>query len=670
MSLDKMTSLNGFLEWDAYCPESTVQYSDGWIEAVWDLHPGQMFATTCRINTATVPSPFWCIPGLFWGDSLQDTTPQYYPRFNASLTKPGKFQSPFWEFDVWRAAQPVTAVHDGQGWTVLEISPAAACGGGRLKPSIGFEYVNGAPALLASLPANERPYRPVGHDYTSPVRTSHEPATAGNVTWRVRALRIEGGRESILEFLAGCYHAASEAGSGAAETTEHARAAKNALMNWHYNPAGKTFRYTVAFDRVGQQIAEGGGGSLDRHEVPLGWVSGWVVFQALVEWAARHNDASVLEAVMKSWKQIQEAELVSPSGFWWTRYVPPRGGEKTIFDARLPGNMDGNWMPDPHHLHLRTLGDAVWRASRTLRLHREFLPCATELHGQLLDQSEKVSKLAERGWPLPLSVDARTGEPAGLNGTAAMIWISVWCELEHICAGKKADLIRTGLDHYREAVEAGDLYGAPEDVGECITSEDIYIAVNAYLDGYRVLGRKEDLATCLKAAEWLYLWRKSFHHHLDPRTLVGVYGLTSRGGDLASFKNNHLHIYGLDIDASLRELAELTGDPRWRELADDHWNFASQLVPLVDGQFNGYEGMVTEQFYFIDWSALGNSVHFTENDERRASYDVGPHYRNHGNLAGFSHAWCTAFVLKTALERSASGTSPNRPNRRIQPDIS
>jgi hypothetical protein len=36
----------------------------------------------------------------------------------------------------------------------------------------------------------------------------------------------------------------------------------------------------------------------------------------------------------------------------------------------------------------------------------------------------------------------------------------------------------------------------------------------------------------------------------------------------------------------------------------------------VDGQFNAYEGMVTEQFYFIDWSALGNSVRLIEDDER------------------------------------------------------
>ena len=176
--------------------------------------------------------------------------------------------------------------------------------------------------------------------------------------------------------------------------------------------------------------------------------------------------------------------------------------------------------------------------------------------------------------------------------------------------------------------------------------------MNAYLDGYRMTRRPEDLETAIQAARWIYIWRKSFNHRLDPRTIVGVYQLKSRGGDLASFKNNHLHLYGLDVEESLLELAKLTGDSRWSELAEDHWKFSAQLTPVVDGQFNAYEGMVTEQFYFIDWSALGNSVRLFEDDERRSNYDVGPHYRNHGNLAGFSHAWCTAFVMRSALRQN------------------
>jgi len=166
-----------------------------------------------------------------------------------------------------------------------------------------------------------------------------------------------------------------------------------------------------------------------------------------------------------------------------------------------------------------------------LRLHGSALPFAEQLRQQVSAQTFQITKLAERGWPLPLRVNARTGEPTGLRGTAAMIWISVWSELAQMGEWEDTALIRSALDHYLEAVSSGQLFGAPENVeGECVNSENIYIAINAY------------------------------------------------------------------------------------------------------------EGMVTEQFYFVDCSALGNSVRFLEADDRRAAYDLGPHGSNYGNLAGFSHA--------------------------------
>jgi hypothetical protein len=629
-------------------PPTTVQLTgSGWVEAAWGVPAGESFAATCRLLLPVTAEPFWCIPGLFWGDNQQDSTGQYYPRFRAGMDAPRRFESSFWEFSVARAAQPVAAMFDGVGWWILQVTPAA----GDLCASVGFEYEHGRPVLVASLPASERPYRNAGHDYTMPVIGSSTSDHARKIIWAVRALRLEGGCSSLLDFLQTNYHAQEDRAFILPEA-DYAGATRNALMNWHYHPGDHYFRYTVAFDRVGQQIAETMGASLDRHEMALGWVSGWVVFEALIEYAVKRDDAQALQAVEAVWKNLTDSGLISPSGYWWTRFAPSRGRLPGIFDSKSPGGFDGNWMPDPDHLHMRTLGDAVWRTARSLRRHGKALSFSTALQDQVIAQATQVADLAGRGWPLPLSVDARTGEPAGLHGTAAMIWISVWAELAAMGQWNDTALIAQGLDHYRADVESGQLFGAPEDVGECVTSEDIYIAVNAYLDGYRVTRRPSDLETALQAARWIYIWRKSFNHSLDPRTIVGVYQLKSRGGDLASFKNNHLHLYGLDVEESLLELATLTGDRRWRELADDHWRFAAQLTPVVDGQFNAYEGMVTEQFYFIDWSALGNSVRLFEEDERRSNYDVGPHYRNHGNLAGFSHAWCTAFVLRSALRRT------------------
>jgi len=639
-----MKDLESQLRWTGWQP-GVVRHDGGWVNAAWEIPAGESFSANCRLDLPATESPFWCIPGLFWGDNQQDSTGQYYPRFRADAAEPRRFQSRFWEFHISRAAQPLVAMHDGEAWWILEVNPDID-----LSASVGFEFENGRPVLVASLPARERPYRPVGHDYTMPVTGSSAADYPRTITWSVRALHLEGGPESLLELLQSNYHA-RESAHPASDPADCARATRNALMHWHYHPGDHYFRYTVAFDRVGQQIAEAMGGSLDRHEMALGWVSGWVVFEALLDWAAVRNDAAAMGAVENVWNNLSASGLLSPSGYWWTRFAPARERKPSIFDSKSPQGMDGNWMGDPNHLHLRTLGDAVWRAARSLRKHGAALPFAKPLLEQIVAQAGQVADLARQGWPIPLSVDARTGQPAGLQGTAGMIWISVWSELAAMGAWSDTALIAAGLDHYRPAIESGQLFGAPEDVGECVTSEDIYIAVNACLDGYRVTNRPEDLETALRAARWLYLWRKSFDHRFDPRTLIGVYQLKSRGGDLASFKNNHLHLYGLDVEESLFELAERTGDARWRQLADDHYAFAAQLTPLVDGQFNAYEGMVTEQFYFIDWSALGNSVHLFEPDGHRSSYDVGPHYRNHGNLAGFSHAWCTAFVLRAALRR-------------------
>ncbi|MEY2906906.1 MAG: hypothetical protein RLZZ408_1377 [Verrucomicrobiota bacterium] len=642
-----MLNLHQLISWNGTAPTSTHLNDQGWIQSFWTVPAGESFAATCRITLPETPKPFWCIPGVFWGDNQQDTTGQYYPRFRSGLEGPRRFESSFWEIHTWRATQPLAAVNDGSAWWILEVMPESA----GLCASVGFEFDGGRPVLVASLPASERPYRNAGHDYTMPVTGSSIADHSREVTWSVRALRFEGDYKSILEFLQTNYHSREDRAFELPEA-DYAKVTRNALLNWHYHPNDHYFRYTVAFDRVGQQIAEAMGASLDRHEMALGWVSGWVVLEALIEYAVKCDDAEAMRAVEAVWKNLTDSGLISPSGFWWTRFAPSRGRKPGIFDSKSPDGFDGNWMCNPDHLHMRTLGDAIWRAARSLRRHGKALSFSGALQDQLVAQAIRVAGLARDGWPLPLSVGARTGKPAGLHGTASMIWISVWAELSAMDQWSDTDLIAQGLDHYRPAVESGHLFGAPEDVGECVTSEDIYIAVNAYLDGYRVTRRPVDLETAIQTARWLYTWRKSFNHSLDPKTIIGVYQLKSRGGDLASFKNNHLHIYGLDVEESLLELAALTGDHRWRDLADDHWRFSAQLTPLVDGHFNAYEGMVTEQFYFIDWSALGNSVRLFEQDERRSNYDVGPHYRNHGNLAGFSHSWCTAFVLRSALKRS------------------
>lgn len=655
--------------WEGAAPSGIAEEGDGWLSAHWDhLEGGEFFATLSLNLPEVIGAPFWCIPGLFWGDNRDDSTGQYFQRYDRRARPPGKFVSDLWEFHIWRTVQPLVACHDGENWWILEVAPHMQVaqveqseGSGLFPVSIGFEGADGGTRLLASLPPRERPYRPTGTEQTF---AKHEKLTLparAKIFWKFRFVRLAGGQRTLLSFLKLRYHESAEPveiahGSGG-KNRAIVNATRDALLHWHYDSRLRFFRYTVSFDRCAQQIAELSGGSIDRLEMAIGWASGWVVFEALLREHAALGTRASRDAVCDVWGALQQQELVSPSGYWWTRFRPT--GESYRFLRAGDGTevrvFDANWMPAPGNLHLRTLGDAVRRACRALRESGGSLPFARELAGQCVRQAEMVAGLARSdGWPLPMCVDPVTGRPGAQRGSAAMIWLSVWSELHLLGLWDDLEILRQGADVYRRSVEVGELFGAPEDVGECMSSEDVYLAVNAYMDVARVTRSSGDLETAALAAEWLYLWRKSFSHVMDPRTTLGVYKLKSRGGDVASFKNQHLHVYGLDVEDSLLELSRVTNDDCWRSLADDHYTFASQLVPLVDGQFNGYRGMVAEQFYFVDWSPFGNSVALFEEDDRSSEFSCGPHHRNNGNVSGFSHAWCTSFVLAAACRRCSS----------------
>lgn len=636
---------------------SVREAEDGWLEV--DLEAGEKDGSACfSMDVGSVEDPFWCIPGIFWGDNLQDSTPHLYPRFDRSAEEPHHFRSRRWLIPLNRMAQPLVGVYGKGKWHVLEVEPNPRTSGeGEISISVGFEWSAEKTILMLRVPESEEPYTHSGCELTEATLSSWKNKPR-HVTVRYRFFEQVGERIDLLGHLRERYLVLSSSAAGrlvSAEPEEVAAAAAHGLTRWHYSKENETFKYTVAYDRVGQQIAEAAGCSLDSVQFFVGWVNGWVVLEPLLDYAKRAGDERAFEMACKAWQRVC-AGIVSPSGFWWSRHAPEfvaRSGEpKTMaFRARLDGDFDGGWMADPNHLHLRTIGDGVLRAVRSLDKHGANLPFADELREQILRQAELVAGLVGPDGSIPLAVDARTGAPTSLAGSAGMIWISVWLELQRQGLWTNTEVIKRAALFVREAVHTGLLYGAPEDVGECMSSEDVYIAVNAFCDRYEHTGAAEDLETACVAASWLLTYRRAFHVPLPPRTLLAMHGLSSIGGDLASGKNNHLHIYGLDAEKSLGKISQWTGDKIWEQMAEDHWKFAVQTVCLEDGHFNGYRGLVPEQPYFINWACLNNSVHRQEDDVTRNVWVVDEGYVNRGNMAGFSNVWCVAFVLAAALRR-------------------
>ena len=93
---------------------------------------------------------------------------------------------------------------------------------------------------------------------------------------------------------------------------------------------------------------------------------------------------------------------------------------------------------------------------------------------------------------------------------------------------------------------------------------------------------------------------------------------------MASPANQHLHSYGLICTAELAELATMTGDDHYRDLARETYLCFLQGIARFDGHLGARRGMAPERFY-------------------QTRYDG-----EKGTVGRLSHAWCLGLLLDAA----------------------
>jgi hypothetical protein len=103
--------------------------------------------------------------------------------------------------------------------------------------------------------------------------------------------------------------------------------------------------------------------------------------------------------------------------------------------------------------------------------------------------------------------------------------------------------------------------------------------------------------------------------------MLETYDFRTRGADLASPRNQHLHGYGLICLPEMMRLAEHTGDNYYLQRTRDNLACFLQFIAREDGDFNARKGMVSERYY--------NTRGF------------GPK----GAILPISHAWSAGLVL-------------------------
>jgi uncharacterized protein YyaL (SSP411 family) len=223
---------------------------------------------------------------------------------------------------------------------------------------------------------------------------------------------------------------------------------------------------------------------------------------------------------------------------------------------------------------------------------------------------------------VPRLFDARSGEGVEWDGTAGLLWAAALAE-----AGRVMVARRIG-DRYADAVVSGDLRCSPEDVPAGATSEDAYNAVIAYVALFEATGEREWLDLAKAAADWVMAWRFADNLAFPAGSALSSCGYRTRGADIASPANPHLHTYGLVALPEMLRLWRLTGDDYLLERTRDNLLCSMQTLAREDGELGARRGMQTERYYHTD--ALGPK----------------------GGILPLSHAWCLgllAYACRAAL---------------------
>jgi hypothetical protein len=523
-----------------------------------------------ELQLEATEDPAWLIPGVFYGENRPADAKRRYPRFVPGQTDVEAMESDSWSFRADRCATPAVFARDG-GLVTTETSPLGQTG-------VGFAYRDGVPVIWLDFPYREEPLRYDGSDTPAPpdVQTYRwEPGESVTLSFR----QTDGDWRTVLRPPDPVLESPAWM-----SVEDAAELAAWGLYRWHYRPDPPRLIETAAFDR---NFAEFG----DRDAMHVSWISGAPYAYALLLHGRRVRNADYVAAAEAVLDHI--AANLTPAGTYWAQWTSPRGWAT-------------GWHADRTRLHARTLGDAAL-----------FMLRAGGRWEESARSNVAVAVRAQRDdGALPAAHHVESGDAVDWEGTAGLAWIPALVEAGEL------DAARAAGEYFRGFVDAGFLFGAPEDVDLAPTSEDGYAAVMAYV-------ALEDWETARRAADWMLTFRYTYDVAFSPHTILGHYGFRTRGADNASPANPHLHSFGLICLPELVRLARATGDDHYVTRARENLDCFRQFVAREDGDFGAQRGMATERYYQTDV--------------------FGPK----GDLLALSHAWSVGVLLygcEAALE--------------------
>lgn len=593
----------------------------GWdVELEITLRPGAPPTDASIAVAVRIPAdenPDWLVPALFYGENRPADSRARYPRWMADSRGAGDpFAASSWWLRADRASIPVVLATGGRRRLALATRPLSPLG----PTGVGFGTV-ADPASPAGSTRELRlsfPYReePVVYDGSAeplpPDRPSHRWRPGERITLGLRVHDVPSGPDATATILRELRAWLDPRAPITPPVTadETATLAADGLLTWHFRPDPPRLIETASFARRGDGRASE---PADRDAMHVAWLSGTPCAAALLAHGLRTGRKEAVAAGSDVLDAI--ATNLAPCGTVW--------GQWTATDGWTKG-----WTPGPDALHARTSAEATLFLLRAaaLRPDRAIWRVAAQSNLRFIGGAQRNDGAIPSAW------SGRTGEALDWRGDAGLAWVPALVEGARDAAPGLAyahlEAARRTGEHYAPDVERGFLVGAPEDVHLGPTSEDGYVAVMAYV----ALARAEEdagrrarwIELARRAAEWTLTFRWAYDVAFPPDTPLGAIGFGTRGADLASPANQHLHAYGLICTDELFELARLTGDATYADHARETFACFRQTIIRHDGDLGGRRGMTPERYY-------------------QTRYGGQP-----GEIGPLSHAWCLGLLLGAA----------------------
>jgi hypothetical protein len=520
------------------------------------------------------PATHVMIPGLVYGENRTIDCRVRYPRVAADAGAADSLTSSRWAFRADRASHPVVFAWTDSTCVALATEETSSLG------LSGLSFDTGESSYLAiNFPAREEPVTFVGQDAAAPPEAMTHAWQDGEIAvLRLKLFILPNDRHAYDAVLRRLYEEQRDADplNPWMSADQAASLAAHGLYRWHYRPETATFAETVAFHRERDESAAVTG---DREAMHVAWLSGAPTAYALLQYAALQGIAEYLDAGLAVLDKISEG--LAPCGAFWGRWTP--------------SGWDGGWNGHHDRIHSRTIAEASLFLLRAIAFERT----RGIEHPAWLDAAASnlrfIAAAQREDGALPSLINGQTGTVESWSGAAGMLWIPAMLEGDQ--TKETVRLAAHAGGYYARFIEDEFIFGAPEDIDLAPSSEDGYNAVIAYVSLYEATGERRWLDLARRAAEWMLSFRWAYNLSFPAHTVLNTYDYRSRGADLASPRNQHLHTYGLICLPELARLSEHSGDAYYRERALDNLASSLQFIAREDGDFNARKGMVTERYY-------------------------------------------------------------------------